>query len=178
MVCGDFHRPRWVRSASFRPRSTIHARPATANRVVKASRVLTRLVHPKVGRLSIRRMLRILRTPDPRSNSCAACSRIYALSSRPPTRRGLGRTPGGGEARDSAPQRRQRRRISQLIALKRLASTAQSAVQRRGCAVLRRVCAVTVFQPAGCIGCRERSDQARLRSSIDFWKLFFSVQSD
>jgi hypothetical protein len=31
---------------------------------------------------------------DPRSNSCAACSRIYALSSRPTTSRGLGRTPG------------------------------------------------------------------------------------
>jgi hypothetical protein len=88
------------------------------------------------------------------------------------------RTPGGGEARDSAPQRRQRRRISQLIALKRLASTAQNAVQRRGCAVLRRVCAVTVFQPAGCIGCRDRSDQATLRLRIEFWKLFFSVQSD
>jgi hypothetical protein len=49
---------------------------------------------------------------------------------------------GSGKARDSAPQRRQRRRISQLIALKRLASTAQNAVQRRGCAVLRRVSAV------------------------------------
>jgi hypothetical protein len=88
------------------------------------------------------------------------------------------RAPGGGESRDSAPQRRQRRRISQLITLKRLASTAQNTVQRRGCAVLRRGCAVTVFQPAGRIGCRDRSDQARLRLRIEFWKLFFSVQSD
>ena len=47
----------------------------------------------------------------------------------------------GGRSRDSAPERRQRRRISQLIALKCLASTAQNAVQRRGCAVLRRGCA-------------------------------------
>jgi hypothetical protein len=43
---------------------------------------------------------------------------------------------------------------------------------------LRRACAVTVFQPAGCIGCRDRSDQATLRLRIEFWKLFFSVQSD
>jgi hypothetical protein len=33
--------------------------------------------------------------PDPRSNSCAACSRIHTLSSRPPMSGGLGRTPGG-----------------------------------------------------------------------------------
>jgi hypothetical protein len=98
--------------------------------------------------------------------------------SRPETSVSSSQTPGGEEARDSAPQRRQRRKISQLIALKRLASTAQNAVQRRGCAVLRRVCAVTVFQRAGCIGCRDRSDQATRRLRITFWKLFFSVQSD
>jgi hypothetical protein len=49
--------------------------------------------------------------------------------------------PGGGRSRDSAPQRRQRRRISQLVTAKWLASMAQNAVQRRGCAVLRRVSA-------------------------------------
>jgi hypothetical protein len=41
-----------------------------------------------------------------------------------------------GKARDSAPQRRQRREISQMVALKWFAPTAQNATLRRGCAAL------------------------------------------
>ena len=49
-------------------------------------------------------------------------------------------------------QRRQRRRISQPIAIKWFASTAQNATLRRGCAVLRRVCAANLFST--CRSCR------------------------
>ena len=62
------------------------------------------------------------------------------------------RTPGDGRSRDSAPERRQRRRIAQPIALKWLASTAQNAFQRRGCAVPRRGCAAGLVST--CRSCR------------------------
>ena len=91
----------------------------------------------------------------------------------PPGRRfGVPRSAGGREVPRFSAQRRQRRRISQLIALKWLASTAQNAVQRRGCAVLRRGCAAGPVST--CRSCRF-SGSIRWGDGV---VLLFSIGSD
>jgi hypothetical protein len=76
---------------------------------------------------------------------------------------------GGGKARDSAPQRRQRREFLQSLALKWFASTAKTrlcAVPAPCCAA---ICAVTLLRRAGRVSYPDRSDQTtlRFRSSIE-----------